>query len=82
MLDFVKTYHDQPTRFVTEVLVVTPLDYQAEFLEAICSGERMLSVRSGHGTGKSTTASWAMLHTLLMRFLCKIIVTAPTSGQA
>ena len=81
MLDFVRTYHDQPTRFVTEVLGVTPLDYQAEFLEAICSGERMLSVRSGHGTGKSTTASWAMLHTLLMRFPCKIIVTAPTSGQ-
>ena len=81
MLDFVKTYHDQPTRFVTEVLGITPLDYQAEFLEAICRGERMLSVRSGHGTGKSTTASWAMLHTLLMRFPCKIIVTAPTSGQ-
>jgi len=58
-----------------------PLPYQAEFLQAIADGERKMSVRSGHGTGKSTSASWAMLWFVLLRFPNKVVVTAPTSGQ-
>ena len=81
MLEFVQTYHSSPAKFVHEVLGVEPLDYQAEFLDAIADGTRMLSIRSGHGTGKSTAASWAMLHTLIFKFPCKIVVTAPTTGQ-
>ena len=38
-------------------------------------------MRSGHGTGKSTSASWAMLWFLFLRFPNKVVVTAPTSGQ-
>ena len=68
MLEFVQTYHSSPAKFVHEVLGVEPLDYQAEFLDAIANGTRMLSIRSGHGTGKSTAASWAMLHTLIFKF--------------
>lgn len=78
---FVRQYYRDPVGFVTEILGVKPLPYQAEFLEAIASGERKISVRSGHGTGKSTAASWAMLWFLLMRFPNKVVVTAPTSGQ-
>ena len=81
MLDFAQRYHKSPTLFVEEVLGVKPLDYQAEFLEAIARGERKISVRSGHGTGKSTAASWAMLWYLLLRFPNKVVVTAPTSSQ-
>ena len=81
LVAFVREYHGSPVRFVTEILGVTPLPYQAEFLEAIASGERKISIRSGHGTGKSTAASWAMLWFLLMRFPNKVVVTAPTSGQ-
>ena len=55
--DFVVEYYDDPVRFVREVLGASPLPYQAEFLSAIASGERKISVRSGHGTGKSTSAS-------------------------
>ena len=61
MIEFTQRYARKPTLFVREVLGVEPLDYQAEFLEAIASGERKISIRSGHGTGKSTAASWAML---------------------
>ena len=61
MLDFVQRYRKNPNLFVREVLEVEPLPYQAEFLQAIADGERKISVRSGHGTGKSTAASWAML---------------------
>jgi hypothetical protein len=79
--DFTLQYMDDPVLFVREVLGAEPLPYQAEFLEAISSGERRISIRSGHGTGKSTSASWAMLWYLLMRFPNKVVVTAPTSGQ-
>ena len=61
MLEFAQRYSKKPTLFVREVLGVEPLDYQAEFLGAIADGERKISIRSGHGTGKSTAASWAML---------------------
>ena len=51
MLDFVERYGKKPALFVQEVLGVEPLPYQAEFLEAIASGERKISIGSGHGTG-------------------------------
>ena len=79
--EFVLRYRDDPVLFVKEVLGADPYDYQSEFLEAISSGERKMSVRSGHGTGKSTSASWAMLWFLLLRFPNKVVVTAPTSSQ-
>lgn len=79
--DFVREYYADPVGFVREILGVEPLPYQAEFLQAIADGERKISVRSGHGTGKSTAASWAMLWFVLLRFPNKVVVTAPTSGQ-
>ena len=79
--EFVLEYRDDPVKFVVEVLGAKPLPYQAEFLQAIADGERKMSVRSGHGTGKSTSASWAMLWYVLLRFPNKVVVTAPTSGQ-
>lgn len=81
MIEFTQRYAKSPTLFVREVLGVEPLDYQAEFLEAIASGERKISIRSGHGTGKSTAASWAMLWYFLMHYPNKVVVTAPTSSQ-
>lgn len=81
LTEFVMRYRDEPVLFVKEVLGATPYDYQEEFLNAIASGERKMSVRSGHGTGKSTSASWAMLWFLLLRFPNKVVVTAPTSSQ-
>ena len=81
MLDFAQRYVKAPALFVEEVLGVKPLPYQAEFLDAIASGERKISVRSGHGTGKSTAASWAMLWYFLMHYPNKVVVTAPTSSQ-
>jgi hypothetical protein len=81
LTEFVMRYRDNPVLFVKEVLGATPYDYQAEFLDAIAKGERKMSVRSGHGTGKSTSASWAMLWYVLLRFPNKVVVTAPTSSQ-
>ena len=81
MEEFTAAYYDDPVRFVREMLGADPYEYQREFLEALAQGERKMSVKSGHGTGKSTTASWAMLWFLLLRYPVKVVVTAPTSSQ-
>ena len=58
--DFMERYGDDPVLFVKEVIGVEPFDYQAELLNAVNKGTRRLSVRSGHGTGKTSCASWLM----------------------
>ena len=79
--DFLKRYRNDPVLFVQEVLKQKPDPWQIEMLEAVNAGERRISIRSGHGVGKSTAASWVMLWTLLTNFPVKIVVTAPTSAQ-
>ena len=39
MIEFTQRYAKNPTLFVREVLGLEPLDYQAEFLQAIADGE-------------------------------------------
>ena len=80
-VEFVKRYRKNPVLFVREVLGTTPDQWQVEFLNHIAAGNRRISVRSGHGVGKSTAAAWAMLWYLFLRFPVKIVVTAPTSSQ-
>ena len=79
--DFLKRYRNAPVLFVRECLKQEPDPWQAEMLEAVNSGERRISVRSGHGVGKSAAASWVLLWTLLTNFPVKCVVTAPTSAQ-
>jgi hypothetical protein len=80
-IEFIKLYRNDPNKFVKEVLGVEPDEWQKDFLNAVATGERKISIRSGHGVGKSTTASWAMLWFLLTRYPVKVVVTAPTSAQ-
>ena len=80
-VDFIKKYRDDPVAFVRNVFKAKPDEWQTQFLEAIRDNNRRISVRSGHGVGKSTAASWAMLWYLLTRYPVKVVVTAPTSSQ-
>src|SRR5690606_6100281 len=80
-LDFIKRYRDDPVAFVREVLGVEPDPWQEKLLTWIAEGERRISVRSGHGVGKSTAASWAMIWYATTRYPVKVVVTAPTSAQ-
>lgn len=80
-VDFIKKYRHDPVSFVKDVFKADPDEWQSEFLEAISDNNRRISVRSGHGVGKSTAASWAMLWYLLTRYPVKVVVTAPTSSQ-
>lgn len=79
--DFLERYYDQPVLFVREVLGQEPEEWQAEALMAIAAGKRKLSIRSGHGVGKSTFASWAAIWYGTTRYTCKVVITAPTSSQ-
>lgn len=81
MIDRYGSTEDGPGLFVREILGVTPEPYQDDLLRAVGRGERKVSVRSGHGTGKSTSLSWSMLWFVLFRFPCKVVVTAPTTAQ-
>lgn len=81
LIEFVEIYRNDPVAFVIEVLGGTPTPYQQEALQALARGERKMSIRSGHGTGKSTFASWAMLWFVMFKFPNKVVVTAPTTGQ-
>jgi phage terminase large subunit len=78
---FIRRYRNDPVLFVQEVLGVTPDPWQADMMRAVASGHRRISIRSGHGVGKSTGCSWLMLWFLLTRWPVKVVVTAPTSSQ-
>ncbi|BDC37909.1 terminase large subunit domain-containing protein [Paraburkholderia terrae] len=79
--EFQARYYSNPVLFVQEMFGAEPDEWQVKFLTALANGERKISVRSGHGVGKSTTTSWAAIWHFLTRFPQKTIVTAPTSAQ-
>lgn len=78
---FIETYRDKPVEFVVNVLGANPLPWQAEFLTSVAKGERRISIRAGHGVGKSTAVSWALIWHMLTRYPQKSVCTAPTASQ-
>src|SRR5262245_43762002 len=71
---------NNPLLFVTDVLCAIPEPWQAEALEAVGQHDRV-SIRSGHGVGKTTFESWLILWFLLTRQNCKIPVAANSQDQ-
>jgi phage terminase large subunit len=69
-----------PALFAKEALGATPTEQQWEASRAIVKTRRV-SIRSGHGTGKSTFMAWCVLWFLACYFPAKVPATAPTSHQ-
>lgn len=79
-----------PAIFAVEALGVPPqwdpvkrigvLDWQWE-ASSLLVRKRRLSVRSGHGVGKSAFLAWTILWFLCCYFPCKVPVTAPSAHQ-
>jgi phage terminase large subunit len=69
-----------PALFAQEVLGAKPTDQQWQASKAIVKTRRV-SIRSGHGTGKSTFMAWCVLWFLACYFPAKVPCTAPTSHQ-
>ena len=68
--------------FIKNVLGVPVIEpWQLEELEALDAGETKISIRSGHGVGKTCFCSWVALHFLLFRDDVKVIVTSPSQKQ-
>jgi len=80
-------YRDDPVAFVRDVLRgesatrrSTGEPYQFEVLAALAVADHV-SVRSGHGVGKSTLAAWAILWWLHSRPEALAVVAAPTADR-
>ena len=71
---------NNPLIFVRDLLGATPEPWQAEALEAVGKHDRV-SIRSGHGVGKTTFESWLILWFLLTRQNCKVPVAANSQDQ-
>lgn len=67
--------------FIQEVLGVTLEEWQGEVVDQLDRGENKISIRSGHGVGKTAFCSWLALHFLCFRDDVKVIVTAPSADQ-
>lgn len=69
-----------PALFAKEALGATPTDQQWEASKALVE-KRKVSIRSGHGTGKSAFEAWCVLWFQTCYYPCKIPCTAPTAHQ-
>ncbi len=74
-------YGRQPNAFWREVLGMEPDPWQAEANRALAHGHTRLSIRSGHGVGKSTWAGATMCWFANTRAPMKVGVTAPSAPQ-
>ena len=80
VLGKLKEWKQSPLLFVTECLGAMPSSQQAEFLAAAGKNKR-ITIRSGHGCGKSSAASWVALWFMCTRPYAKVVCTAPTARQ-
>lgn len=79
--EYVERYSSNPKLWVRETFGVEPDGWQDELMDAVARGDRRISVRSGHGVGKTTVLAWIIVWWLLFRFPQKTVATAPTSAQ-
>lgn len=80
-LDTIARWKRDPLAFVCEMWpFVEPEPFQAEALGALVSHGRV-SIRSGHGVGKTALDAWAVLWFMCTHYPCKVPCTAPTAHQ-
>jgi hypothetical protein len=79
--EFIARYGNDPVLFVREVLDAEPDAEQQQVLRWIAEGERRISVKSGHGVGKTTVIAWSLVWFACTRFPQKSVCTAPTATQ-
>ena len=70
-----------PTLFVRTVLNAKPDEWQTEVMNAVADQNRGVSIRSGHGVGKTSCLSWLAIWWIAVHYNAKVVITAPTSAQ-
>lgn len=77
----IETYSNDPVGFVRDVLQAEPDEWQMRVMEQVAAGARRISVRAGHGVGKSTFCAWLSIWHCVCFYPQKTVMTAPTAGQ-
>jgi len=80
VLNKLKEWRGSCLQFVKECIKVTPTEQQIELLVSVTKNKR-ITIRSGHGTGKSSAVSWVILWFMVTRPFAKVVCTAPTNRQ-
>jgi len=80
ILNRMKEWKASPISFVNDMINITPSSQQLDFLAAIAKNKR-ITIRSGHGTGKDTGVSLAIMWFMATRAFAKVVCTAPTARQ-
>lgn len=81
LVSTVDRWRDNILDFVVECLDAEPTRQQEAALKAFSVPGAHVSIRSGHGTGKSTIFAWVALWALVCFWDVKIPATAPTAHQ-
>jgi hypothetical protein len=81
LVDLVEAWRGDIAQFVIDQFGATPSEQQTALLRAVAADGAHIAAKSGHGTGKSTTASWLILWGLCCFRDVKIPCTAPTKHQ-
>ncbi len=76
-----KRYRKNPVLFVREILKVEPTSQQVELLEAVAPEGAFVTVRAGHGVGKTCVLAWLILWFIWTRLNVRIPCTASTASQ-
>ena len=79
-LNILRRWKNSALAFVTEAVNATPTDQQERVLREIGPGSH-ISIRSGHGVGKTALLAWVILWFFLTRYDARIPCTAATHGQ-
>lgn len=74
-------WREDPERYVLERLGTRPSWQQRQLLQSIVPRGAKVSIRSGHGTGKTSGLGWAILWFLETHPYSRVPVTAPTGHQ-
>ena len=80
-LELRELWRTAPVLYTQQRFGVTPTPQQVQILEAIAPPGAKVSVRSGHGIGKSSSAAWIIFWHLETHDFGKIPCTAPNSHQ-
>ena len=78
--EFIELYQDDPIAFIENCLGASLDPWQHEFFKTV-PNVRKISIAAGHGVGKSTALCFLCLHTLLFKFPCKGVISAPSTSQ-
>jgi hypothetical protein len=80
-VDFTRRFAHDRAGFCTHVLGIDLQEWQREALLYLDEGGARLTIRSGHGVGKSALLAWIILHFVLTRYPSKCVATANTGSQ-